>query len=147
MDNETKSKNVSSKGTTLETNASASINMLSVERQWVNIGHDSSTSSSRIPSFDTPEDRLSGVIISETYGSSVTSLSSGSIAANLTPTSEVEESISPTCTLSGQERKPKLKGRKGHTKSRRGCYNCKRARIKVFASPTTLPMFLFIPCL
>lgn len=25
----------------------------------------------------------------------------------------------------------KKKGRKGHSKSRRGCYNCKRARIKV----------------
>ena len=147
MDNETKLKDVSLKATTSEMNASASINMLSVERQWVNIGHDSSTSSSIIPSFDTPEDRISGVIIAETYGSSVTSLSSGSIAANLTPTSEVEESISPTCTISGQDGKPKSKGRKGHTKSRRGCYNCKRARIKVFASPTTLPTFQIIPCL
>ena len=30
-----------------------------------------------------------------------------------------------------EENKARLRGRKGHSKSRTGCYNCKRARIKV----------------
>ena len=37
-------------------------------------------------------------------------------------------SSSPAFAQSG---KSKSKGRKGHTKSRKGCFNCKRARIKV----------------
>ncbi|KAH8587693.1 hypothetical protein B0O99DRAFT_641090 [Bisporella sp. PMI_857] len=54
-----------------------------------------------------------------------------------------EESSSSECSAAGQaaassssssgggdSEKPKSRGRKGHTKSRRGCFNCKRARIK-----------------
>jgi hypothetical protein len=32
------------------------------------------------------------------------------------------------------ENKARLRGRKGHTKSRTGCYNCKKARIKARSS-------------
>jgi hypothetical protein len=36
---------------------------------------------------------------------------------------------------SGDDGEQQWRGRKGHTKSRRGCYNCKRARIKVCKCP------------
>lgn len=35
------------------------------------------------------------------------------------------------CVTEESETHLKKKGRKGHSKSRRGCYNCKKARIKV----------------
>jgi hypothetical protein len=49
---------------------------------------------------------------------------------SLTPNEYSRDSVSDlrTSTIANQN---KRKGRKGHTKSRKGCYNCKRARIKV----------------
>ena len=38
------------------------------------------------------------------------------------------------CVGDGEDNQPKRRGRKGHSKSRKGCYNCKKARIKVFTT-------------
>jgi hypothetical protein len=36
-----------------------------------------------------------------------------------------------------EDRQAKRRGRKGHTKSKAGCYNCKKARIKVCSKPSS----------
>lgn len=54
--------------------------------------------------------------------------------------SNIENGATESPEKETEEQQRKRRGRKGHSKSRRGCFNCKRARIKV---PRTIILYLF----
>jgi len=103
---------------------------------WINIDPElSGNSSSGNSIYITPRESLGesppGTVVSVSH-QITTCLASNSNPAFSPSNVQRKTPISSTCTGRGEYEQSKSKGRKGHTKSRRGCYNCKKARIKVF---------------
>jgi len=111
---------------TLETNTPVS--MQTPRTACANSSHELSSS---------PDGSPLGVGYPDTH-QTITFLASDSIPAPTVSRSQAEMSISSACADTSNNGTPKPKGRKGHTKSRRGCLNCKKARIKVFVTSSTL---------
>jgi hypothetical protein len=60
-----------------------------------------------------------------------TAMNSGSSRMSLTPNEATRESPPEAHIAKADNGQIKKRGRKGHSKSRTGCFNCKKARIKV----------------
>jgi hypothetical protein len=60
-----------------------------------------------------------------------TARNSGSSRTSLTPNEATRESPPEAHIAKADNGQIKKRGRKGHSKSRTGCFNCKKARIKV----------------
>ncbi len=69
------------------------------------------------------EDDIGNFLANDGASGSAPALNNELVLSNISP---------PEATTSSNPTQRQRQERRGHTKSRRGCYNCKRRRIKVF---------------